>query len=148
MRPEPMFDSAMRRARTIALLLASLTVLPACIDRSVSVDIDNVGHHTDVTRGHGVPAREGNEVVLHYTVKLPDGKVIIDTRAKGKAHRFRIGDDTVIPGMDQAVRGMRQGGVREVVMPPIAHYGRQGYGNVVPPDTHLHFRIEMVQLRF
>ena len=123
--------------------------MPGCIDRAVNVDIDEAaGQTTDIKRGDGVPARQDNEVEVHYTVALPDGKVIIDTRAKGKSHRFRIGDGTVIPGMDQAVRGMRVGGIREVIMPPVAHYGRHGYADVVPPDTNLHFRIELIALRF
>ncbi len=111
------------------------------------MNIDSAVKMNDIARGTGVPAREDDEVEVHYTMALPDGAIILDTRAIGKSHRFRIGDGTVIPGMDHAVRGMRQGSIREVVMPPVAHYGRRGYGNVVPPDTDLNFRIEMIALR-
>lgn len=31
--------------------------------------------------------------------------------------RFKVGDGTVIPGLDEAVRGMREGGVRQVIVP-------------------------------
>lgn len=138
----------MRRHCSIALLCACLCAVPGCVDRAVNVDIDETGTVVDIKRGDGVPAREDNEVEVHYTVALPDGKVIIDTRANNRSHRFRIGDGSVIPGMDQAVRGMRAGGIREVVMPPVAHYGRHGYANIVPPDTDLHFHIELITLRF
>lgn len=38
-------------------------------------------------------------------------------RVEGDPLRFRVGDGSVIPGIDEAVRSMREGGVRQVIVP-------------------------------
>jgi peptidylprolyl isomerase len=73
----------------------------------------------------------------------------MDTRklGRGKAHVWNVGDGTVIAGIDIAVRGMKPGGIREVVLPPELHWGNSGYGGVIPKDARLKFVIEMVSVR-
>lgn len=102
---------------------------------------------SDVQEGSGIQARPGMEVRVVYWLALPDGTRVVDLYAKEKTHPFRIGDGTVIAGLDQAVRGMRRGGIRDVTLPPIAHYGRGGYGGVIPEDTTLTMRVEMIEVR-
>ena len=83
---------------------------------------------------------------MHYTAKLPNGSVVIDTPSKGKTHKFVVGDGSVVPGMDDGVKGMRAGGTRVLTLPPHTHYGRAGYAGIIPPDTVLVFEIEMVRV--
>ncbi len=130
-----------RSALAVGLLAGAI----ACTDRSLEVSLNSAVKVRDVEAGSGPEAREGNVVRVHYDMRLPDGSVVLDTRRSSDGHIFRIGDGTVIPGMDLAVRGMRRGGVREAEMMPAAHYGRHGYANGrVPENTTLHFTIEML----
>jgi len=135
--------------RLITIPLVALVLLIAsCGERTINVNNDGSGFRfADITKGSGVQAQEGSTVTVHYTVALPDGTVIIDTRAKKRAHTFRIGGGTVITGMDRLVRGMRPGGVREATIPPTLHYGSGGYGGVIPPETMLEFRVELIRVR-
>ena len=100
---------------------------------------------SDVQKGSGLEAREGNLVRAHYKGMLPDGTVIVDTHERG-SHQWRVGDGTVIVGMDRAVRGMRPGGIRRATVPYTLHYGQFGYGNKVPPHTTLTFEIEVLDV--
>jgi FKBP-type peptidyl-prolyl cis-trans isomerase len=73
--------------------------------------------------------------------------VVVDVTGR-KSHTWTIGDGTVIAGVDEAVVGMRPGGVRRVVIPPDLHYGPDGYGDgAVPPETDLHLEITLSGVR-
>ena len=141
-----------RRRATLALplALAALAGAGACHDRSISMALDSGLEYEDVTVGSGFTAEHGSFVTVHYTVALPDGEVIIDTRKngpRGRAHRFTVGDKTVIPGLDRGVIGMKPGGTRRLTVPPSSHYGVKGYAGVIPAETDLTFVVELVSVR-
>lgn len=117
-----------------------------CRDRTVEVALDAAIKMQELKVGTGPAAEKGYLVDVHYTARMPDGKIVLDTRTQGKSHKFIVGDATVIPGMDSGVVGMRTGGVRLVSLPPHAHYGRMGYAGIIPPDTVLTFEIEMLRV--
>jgi len=78
----------------------------------------------DPGRGSLFPSH-GDTVVLSwegYTVNykgLPFETRKLQERAKVEAEplRFKVGDGSVIPGIDEAVRSMREGGIRQVIVP-------------------------------
>lgn len=115
-----------------------------CTDRTIYVRIDRGVNFKDVRVGKGLAVEEGDFVEVHYTVSLPKGKRIIDTRENGRSHRFTVGDGSVLRGLDVSVRGMRSGGVREVHVLPDSHVGRSGYGGLIPPNTPLLFEVELL----
>lgn len=132
--------------RAPILALALLLTLTAC-ERRIEIS----GHHefeiTDLKTGGGVPAKMGDQITARYTVHLPDGSRLVDITGD-KSHTWTLGDETVIVGVDEAILGMRPGGVRRVVIPPDLHYGEDGYADgVVPPKTPLTMRIELVAIR-
>lgn len=135
--------------RDIALLAALLgcAAVGACERR---VDIAGASEprvrHTDVERGVGPEATEGRMVEVHYEGRLPSGEVFLSTYEDGKPHTWELGNGTVIVGMDRAVVGMRPGGVRTVKIPPELHWGRKGYGGVVPENATLTFEITLVSV--
>lgn len=136
-----------RGALHLVTLAALAIALGGCNDRTVAVRQDSGFRTTDIVKGNGLLVDEGCVVTVHYTVKLPDGTAVIDTHAMGRSHTFRVGGGTVVAGMDKLVRGMRTGGVREGRVPPSYHYGSQGHGGKIPPNTMLTFRVELVDVR-
>jgi len=49
---------------------------------------------------------------------------------------FAVGDGSVIPGVDEAVRGMKAGGIRRIVVPAELGYPKDGFSRVGPkPST-------------
>ncbi len=99
----------------------------------------------DIRKGSGLEAKAGYLVRVHYRGMLPDGTEILNTRSR-TSHQWRVGDGTVIAGIDRAVVGMRPGGVRRAKIPYTLHYGQFGYGDKVPPYTTLTFEIEMLDV--
>ena len=98
-----------------------------------------------VATGSGDVAMEGDRVTIHETLSLPDGRLIFSSRAKGKPVTFTLGANQVIAGVDEAVRGMRVGERRAVLVPP-ALDGRTFDPAFIPPDAIRHYDIELVAI--
>jgi rhodanese-related sulfurtransferase len=97
----------------------------------------------DKVEGEGKEAVSGMSVKLEYTGKLIDGTVF-DTSKGKKPLEFIIGTNTVVPGFEKGVMGMKVGGVRTVNIPPELAYGSQGVPGVIPPNSVLIFEIELI----
>jgi len=86
-------------------------------------------------------AQDGDIVKVHYVLSLEDGSVF-DSSTEQHPFEFVIGKGMVIPGLEEAVTGMREGETKTVTVPPEKAYGhyRDDLTYVVerdtlPPDT-------------
>src|ERR671913_82898 len=66
--------------------------------------------------------KNGDTVRVHYTGRLETGEVF-DTSEDGEPLEFKLGSGEVIPGFEEAVRGMEVGGERTVEIAPEDAYG-------------------------
>ena len=73
------------------------------------------------------------------------------TAAAPSPHHLRTASSApppqVIPGWEEGVHGMRVGGRRELIVPPALGYGEAGGGEKIPPNSVLHFEIELLDAR-
>lgn len=67
-------------------------------------------------------AKDGDKVSIHYTGSLED-KTVFDTSENRAPLEFTVGDKNLIPGMNNAVRGMKVGESKVVSIPPEEAYG-------------------------
>lgn len=67
-------------------------------------------------------AKEGNTVQVHYEGRLPDGTVF-DSSSGRDPIEFTIGGGQVVPGFDEAVRGMEPGQKKTANIPAEKAYG-------------------------
>ena len=100
-----------------------------------------------------VPER-GQKVAVDYSLWLVDfGGKLVDS-SKGSAFPpklpspfvFSVGVGAVIPGWDKAVRTMRAGEKRRLVVPSTLAYGDKGIGPI-PGGSTLYFEVELLELR-
>ncbi|MGM0552652.1 MAG: FKBP-type peptidyl-prolyl cis-trans isomerase [Pseudomonadota bacterium] len=101
----------------------------------------------DIESGTGPEITRHDTAIVHYTGTLADGKQFDSSRDSGRPLVLTIGSGQTIPGFEQAVTGMREGGRREVVIPPELAYGERGAGNIIPPNATLTFDLEVVEVR-
>jgi FKBP-type peptidyl-prolyl cis-trans isomerase len=101
----------------------------------------------DTVVGTGAEAVPGSEVTVHYVGMLPDGTVFDASANHGQPFSFPLGAGAVIPGWDQGVAGMKEGGKRVLVIPPDLAYGAAGAGGVIPPNATLIFEVELLQVK-
>jgi FKBP-type peptidyl-prolyl cis-trans isomerase len=101
----------------------------------------------DVVKGKGPAAKSGDMVTMHYVgVSFSTGQQFDASWDSGAPYGpFPLGAGGVIPGWDQGIVGMRQGGRRELVIPPELAYGAQGQGAIGPNET-LIFMVDLVKL--
>lgn len=97
----------------------------------------------DIVEGTGEPAATGQTVnVQYYGALYKDGTKFDASWDRGQAFSFSLGSGQVIPGWDEGLVGMKQGGRRLLVIPPELAYGETGTGPIGPNET-LVFVVDM-----
>ncbi|KAL2480804.1 Peptidyl-prolyl cis-trans isomerase FKBP65 [Abeliophyllum distichum] len=86
----------------------------------------------------------GDEVKVHYSVRLQDGNYIDSSRDKGTPFVFKLGQCEVIKGCDEGIATMRKGERAVFTIPPDLAYGDAGSPPSVPPNSTLSFDVELI----
>ncbi|MGH2821107.1 MAG: FKBP-type peptidyl-prolyl cis-trans isomerase [Actinomycetota bacterium] len=100
----------------------------------------------DLRCGDGDAAAEGDEVSIRYEGTLESGGVFDPAGREGASYRFVVGAGQVIAGWDEGLEGMREGGVRRLVVPPGLAFGERGVPRVVPPNATVVYEIELTSV--
>ena len=101
----------------------------------------------DLEEGDGVEAQSGDTLTVHYTGVLYDnGQEFDSSYNTGQPISFPLGASAVIPGWDEGLKGMKEGGRRQLVIPPDLAYGPAGDPPDIPPDATLVFVIDLISV--
>ena len=101
----------------------------------------------DLVVGDGAEATgRGCTVIVHYSGRLEDGTEFDSSHKHGEPFSFPMECGFVIPGWDQGVKGMKEGGKRRLIVPPQLAYGEAGAGGVIPPNATLTFEVELLEV--
>lgn len=101
----------------------------------------------DFVIGTGASPKQGQQVSVHYTGWLVDGKKFDSSLDRGEPFGFSIGVGQVIRGWDEGVMSMKVGGKRQLVIPAELGYGGRGAGGVIPPNATLIFEVELLSVK-
>ena len=101
----------------------------------------------DLQIGDGAEARPGQQVAVHYTGWLLDGRKFDSSLDRQDPFAFHLGAGQVIQGWDQGVAGMKVGGKRKLTIPSHLAYGERGAGGIIPPGATLLFEVELLAVR-
>ncbi len=117
---------------------------PRLTEKDVVVQGEKGLKFVDFVVGTGKEAKTGGTVTVNFTGWVDQVK-IDSSDDRGKPTSFVIGGGQVIEGWSLGVKGMREGGVRLLIIPPELAYGQEGRAGFVGRNKTLWYRIELVK---
>jgi FKBP-type peptidyl-prolyl cis-trans isomerase len=129
----------MKKTCAIAIIFIGLT---GCSKREVSTSAD--GYLTTASglkykilkNGTGQPAKAGDEILLFETTTYRDGTVLYSNENTSTPVKVLIGGNQVTEAVDEGLRGMQVGEVKQIMAPPHL-VKRKAYPPNVSPDSIL-----------
>jgi FKBP-type peptidyl-prolyl cis-trans isomerase len=110
---------------------------------------DTTALEADAQAGTGTVLEAGKKATVYYRGWLTNGTLFDQSRpdANGQLQpfSFTLGSHQVISGWEQALAGMKVGGVRLLIVPPSVGYGATGQGSI-PPNSLLVFQVQLVNV--
>jgi peptidylprolyl isomerase len=101
----------------------------------------------DIVKGKGKAAKAGDRITVQYVgVSFSTGRQFDASWDRGQPFGFFLGAGEVIPGWDQGIVGMKQGGRRKLTIPPEQAYGAQGSPPDIAPNETLVFVVDLVKI--
>ena len=99
----------------------------------------------DLKPGTGAEAMTSSTVTAHYTGALAkDGTIFQSSKDAGEPFTSPLSG--LIPGWQQGIPGMKEGGTRRLIIPASLAYGDKAAGNI-PANSDLVFDIELQKVQ-
>jgi FKBP-type peptidyl-prolyl cis-trans isomerase len=93
-----------------------------------------------IQSGNGKPANVGDEVLIFETTCYRDGTVLYTNENSKNPVKVLIGGNQATQGVDEGLRGMQAGEIRQLIAPPYL-VKRKSYPPNVSPDSTLVIKI-------
>ncbi len=100
----------------------------------------------DLITGTGATAIPGDSVTVQYVLATYSSGKVVQSSWTTQPFTFTLGAGQVIPGWDKGVVGMKVGGRRELIIPPVDGYGAQSPGPGITANDTLVFVIDMLKV--
>ena len=94
--------------------------------------------------GTGKSPKATDNVTVHYTGRLLNGKVFDSSVSRGEPATFPL--NRVIPGWTEGLQLMKEGAKYVFFIPSDLAYGAHGAGNDIPPHSTLIFEVELIKV--
>ena len=96
-------------------------------------------------QGIGLQPKEGQRVVLEYTINLIRGDVVYDSKKDG-LKIFIVGKGDEPSGLQEAVQYMKMGGRAKLILPSYLAYGLIGDEKNIPASATLFYDLYLKQV--
>jgi len=95
-------------------------------------------------KSDGKKPKSGSNVTVHYKGWLDNGNVFDSSYTRGEPATFGV--DQVIAGWTEGLKLIGEGGMLELEIPSELGYGKRGAGRDIPPNSTLHFTVELIKV--
>jgi FKBP-type peptidyl-prolyl cis-trans isomerase len=128
----------------------SATFDPALgVDLSASQSTDAGVYYRDITVGTGAGITSGQDTYMYYRAFLSNGVEFDSLQPPDIPATIRTGTNSLIPGFEIGLQGMKVGGHRQIIVPPALGYGLNDLRDsnnhvIIPGNSVLVFDVELV----
>lgn len=102
----------------------------------------------ELAAGTGPAAAAGDLLTVDYVGAVYEtGDEFDNSYDRGEPFQFELGSGMVIPGWEQGLVGLKEGGRRQLTIPPDLGYGAEGTPDgSIPPNSTLIFTVDLVKI--
>ncbi len=121
---------------------------PIEVDSADYTTTDSGLSYYDITEGAGSSPVTGDIVSVAYTMWLEseEGPTLLDS-TRGETTDFILGSEQVFEGWNEGMLSMKEGGSRQLIIPPELGLGEEGFGDFIPPNSTLILEVDLVAFR-
>ncbi len=98
-------------------------------------------------KGSGTMPAPGQTLAVHYYGTLMDGTMFDNSYKRGEPFEFALAQGQVIPGWDEGLGYVSQGGAATLFIPYQLAYGEAGSPPTIPARSDLVFYVELVAIK-
>ncbi|MFL7839615.1 MAG: FKBP-type peptidyl-prolyl cis-trans isomerase [Candidatus Promineifilaceae bacterium] len=126
---------------TEAETATTATAEPVILDGAVTTDSGL--QILEVVAGDGPSPQDGDLVTMNFSGSLPDGTVFGDSYSSGEPITVIFGADQLLPGWEEGLSLMKEGGTAKMVLPPELAFGESGMG-MIPANSEIILDVELL----
>lgn len=99
-----------------------------------------------LTEGDGMTPQLGDIVTVHYTLAAVGEEPFDSSYDRGQPIDMPIGIGQLLPGWEEALMDMQEGGKVKLLLPPALAFGEQGLPGTVAPNSAVESELELVAI--
>lgn len=97
-------------------------------------------------KGKGKKPEAGKTILMHYTGTFISGQIFDSSLQRGEIFSFKYGAGEVIPGLEEGIANMKEGGKATLIIPSKLAYKNEPNNNI-PPYSTLVFYVELIEVK-
>ncbi len=97
-------------------------------------------------KGSGKKPTDTSTVSIHYIVSILGGEIYDNTYQRNEPFEFQLGKNIVIPGLEEGIKLMHEGGEATIIIPSKLAYGSQQY-KIIPPFSTIVFEVNLLKIK-
>ena len=116
-------------------------------DHNVNVEPTASGiYYLEIAKGAGNSAEDGDLVSIYYNMYNTADK-LVDSNYGNEPLSFVCGSGQMVPGIDEVVRMMREGGKATIIVPSQMGFGDIAVDEALPANSIVIFDLELVEVQ-
>ncbi len=99
-----------------------------------------------ITKGSGMTPQMGDIVTVHYTLATPGEEPFDSSYDRAQPIDMPLGIGQLLPGWEEALMDMQEGGKVMLLMPPDMAFGEQGLPGSIAPNSAVESELELISI--
>ncbi len=119
------------------------TAAPTLLYLEGALTTDSGLQYLELAAGTGKAPQVGDIITMHFIATLTDGTELANTYLQNQPASAVWGVGRLLPGWEEGIGLMKEGGKANLLMPAKLAFGEQG-SSTVPPNSQVMFEVELL----